>query len=139
MHLKVRRGAAAKKSKLTDADIPAIRRMVREGSTQRQVAAKYGVAKTTIYQIISGMTWSHVPDEPIDVHAPQETRARVGERHPGSKLTDAQVVEIRSLSRMGRSITDIARVIGVPYSQVHKVVNRQTWTHVRDGKPADPS
>lgn len=47
-------------AKLSAADVPKIRRMVAEGRSLRQVAALFGVEKTTIHDIARGRRWGHV-------------------------------------------------------------------------------
>lgn len=54
-----------------------------------------------------------------------------GQLHPSAKLTDSQVIEIRKLWNMGhRNIRVIAQNNGVSYSNVKKIINNKTWTHL---------
>ncbi len=48
-------------AKLTEADICFIRTRSRDGFTGSQIAKLFGVAKSTISEILSGRIWSHVP------------------------------------------------------------------------------
>jgi len=63
---KVKKGRQAKGSKvhgakLNEADIPEIRKDLKEGSlTQQEIAAKFGVSKVQISRIKLGKTWAHV-------------------------------------------------------------------------------
>lgn len=54
-----------------------------------------------------------------------------GERHPCAKLTDEQVLQIRNLWKVGhRNIRVIARNNGVTPSNIQKIVQNKTWTHL---------
>ena len=55
------KGSRQGQSKLTEADIPRIRHLLRLGQSQRSVARLYGVSQRTISYINTGETWSHVP------------------------------------------------------------------------------
>jgi len=55
------KGSEHGQSKLTEADIPRIRHLLRQGRSQRSVADLYGVAYGTISDIHTSKTWSHVP------------------------------------------------------------------------------
>lgn len=48
------------RSKLTAAQIPAIRRAAAEGITQEDIAKSHGVTQATISRIISGAQWAYV-------------------------------------------------------------------------------
>ena len=54
-----------------------------------------------------------------------------GELHPGHKLTEKQVNEIRSLWRIGhRNVKVLARNNGVSSANIKKIVTNKTWTHI---------
>ncbi len=48
-------------SKLVEEDIPEIRKLVKEGWTQREVGRVYDVYGTTIKDIVLRKTWRHIP------------------------------------------------------------------------------
>ena len=52
-----------------------------------------------------------------------------GEDHPGSKLTAAQVVEIRSL-RGSMKRRDMARKYGVSKATIDAILANRTWRHL---------
>jgi hypothetical protein len=54
-----------------------------------------------------------------------------GERQHCSKLTSDSVLEIRHLHVNGASKGDLGRMFGVAFSTIRKVVNLQTWRHIR--------
>ena len=49
------------RARLTAAVIPEIRRLCAERMTHREVAAMFGVCRSTITSVIRGWTWAHVP------------------------------------------------------------------------------
>jgi len=58
-----------------------------------------------------------------------------GELHPQHKLTEKQVRTIRKLWHIGhRNIRVLAKNNGVSASNIRKIVNNQTWTHILFGE-----
>lgn len=65
-----KRGSNHPLSKLTESDIPVIRRRANknhkygdyEGEPLAAIAKGYGVSRSTIIGIVEGRTWIHVPD-----------------------------------------------------------------------------
>jgi hypothetical protein len=56
-----------------------------------------------------------------------------GQSHPSAKLTDEQVRQIRKLWDMGhRNIKVIARNNRVSTSNIKKIIERKTWTHLNE-------
>jgi DNA-binding MarR family transcriptional regulator len=56
-----------------------------------------------------------------------------GQTHPSAKLTDEQLLQIRRLWQMGhRNIKVIARNNKVSPSNVLKIIQRKTWTHLNE-------
>lgn len=53
-----------------------------------------------------------------------------GEQSPSSKLTSAQVIEIRAAKAAGMAYRPLCRLYGISYNTAWCVVNRRTWTHV---------
>ncbi len=54
------RGEHHKLAKLTERDVVAIRKLSSIGFTQRQIAKKYGVCKSTVGYALRQETWAHV-------------------------------------------------------------------------------
>lgn len=61
----------------------------------------------------------------MDLHG---TRMR-GEMAPGAKLTEKDVMEIRSMSRT-HSIKMLASIFGVSKGAIYHIINRVNWKHV---------
>ncbi|MBN9517401.1 HNH endonuclease [bacterium] len=49
-------------AKLREQDVVEMRRRSRAGETYTALAARYGVAISTVYAAVVGRTWKHVPD-----------------------------------------------------------------------------
>lgn len=54
------KGAVNGKSKLTDADVAAIRIAVKNGDTQQSIATRFGVTHGTVSKIAARKLWPHV-------------------------------------------------------------------------------
>lgn len=56
-----------------------------------------------------------------------------GQSHPSAKLTDEQVLHIRNLWKMGhRNIQVMARNNKVSTSNIKKIIERKTWSHLNE-------
>ena len=53
-----------------------------------------------------------------------------GETHPSARLTEANVMEIRSKWAFGQSFASLGREYGIACKNIRCVVKRQTWKHV---------
>lgn len=58
--VKDRKGNQLSWAKLKGEDIPAIRQALRNGESQKSIAARYGVHRTTIGWIARNKTWRHI-------------------------------------------------------------------------------
>lgn len=70
-------------------------------------------------------------------HAQNNGRDRVrdgtdfkGERHPAHKLTEKQVLEIRTLKVAGATFRELAATYRLSPKTVQKIVYRRTWRHI---------
>jgi hypothetical protein len=54
----------------------------------------------------------------------------VGSVHPGAKLTEARVIEMRALREQGWTESALASRYEIHPVSVHKIVHRQRWRHV---------
>ena len=51
-------------AKLTEAAVIQMRAEARRGVSQRRLARTYKVSRAAVFDVVSGKTWVHVPDEP---------------------------------------------------------------------------
>jgi len=72
-------------------------------------------------------------------HAPERVVATIARAHEfqvrgediaNSKLTAAQVLEIRSLHAAGASLRGLGRLYGVHWHSIDNIVRRKTWGHI---------
>lgn len=47
-------------AKLNEQKVMEIKKMLRDGATQREAAAAFGIAVSTVNRIVQGLSWSHV-------------------------------------------------------------------------------
>jgi len=60
-------------------------------------------------------------------HGTHSSLSYKGENHPRATITWEQVNEIRRQSRSGRSISSIAKMLGIKHNTVWRVVNNRNW------------
>ena len=56
----MKKGSGHFLAKLTEIDIPVIRRLYTSGLSKRYIAGRYAVSDVTIHKLIAGMIWRHV-------------------------------------------------------------------------------
>lgn len=54
----------------------------------------------------------------------------LGESHPRAKLSDFDVLSMRSQRQTGASIGCLAKTFGISRSQVYRIVRREHWGHI---------
>jgi NUMOD4 motif len=59
------------------------------------------------------------------------SRDTAGEKHPNSKLTESDVVQIRKAFSSGAKRRALANKYGVTWEAIHSIVNRTSWSHVK--------
>lgn len=60
----------------------------------------------------------------------QKGRGNVGERHGHATLTNSKVLRIRWYARRGIKHTTIAKMFGIHYQTVYRIVKRLRWPHI---------
>jgi len=94
------------KSKLTPADVVAIRQAHARGVSQESLATQYGIAHMTVWDAVTGVTWTKVGG-PL-AQTSKHTGAWAQSRHPEESPTELDEVAIE------RALEDI--VVDVPLS-----------------------
>lgn len=128
------RGERQGLSKLTEADIPQIRALLRQGRTQREVAERFGVSDVTVSAVARGRTWSHVPDENDAPAYRAGLKGARGENNGNARLTSQQVQEIRRFLADRVPQRAIASRYGVSQGLISKIKRGSSWTHYVDSK-----
>lgn len=100
------KGTQNKKAKLTDRKVIAMRKLAREGFSERKIAAAFGVNRKTAHEAIIGTKWKHVPFE--DGQAPSADPGRPN----GPQPLECGVTPAMSCS-------EIAEVFGVSDKAIH--------------------
>lgn len=57
-------------------------------------------------------------------------RKKRGEDVPASKLTAKEVIAIRDMFSLGLNMAEIARIVGVSFTNISSIVKRNTWKHI---------
>lgn len=120
------RGESHPNSVLTWDGVLSARAAWEAGEPQRSIADRLGVSQSSISGALTGETWGPTSYDPA---ISNKRRGRRGEKHPKAKLTEEQVLEIRSLFGC-YSQEKIARWYGVSQTLVSKIGKRDIWAHL---------
>lgn len=104
-------------TKLNQADVIAMREAYADGATQLSLAAKYGLRQTAVSKVVCGLVHR-------DAGGPITNTGRAsGERHGKSKLTSAQVDDLRFMHSLGYTNNELGERFGISTSQVRLIAN----------------
>ena len=109
---------------LTESQVIEMRDLYPKMSTV-ELAKKYKTSSVNIRYAIIGKTWKHLPGYKKLI---KNNRA-LGEKMGRSKLTEIQVLEIRS-KYPEKTKAQLAREYNVGHSMICCIVNRKNWTHI---------
>lgn len=128
-----RRGENSGKTTLTEADVIEIRNRRATGESAPSIAKDFGITKNSVGNIASFKTWSHVggPKTIVGKDIPSGS-SQIGESHPQSKVTENDVIEIRTLKAAGYPNKDLAAMFGVSRPLISNIVTGKRWGHVGD-------
>lgn len=117
-------------ARFTAAQVREIRALWRRGRlSAEEIAARYRCHKSAIYRMVRGESYT------APRYSPKPTRERFtkkGERHPQSKLSVIQVVEIkRMLKRGDMTKTAIGARFGVSRSHIGAIASGKYWRHIK--------
>ena len=79
---------------------------------------------------VENLEWSTAQENIIHAHKTGLSKPVKGERHGRSKLTEAQVIEIKKLSESGLSSSQIAEFFPVNSRTIRKIISGIKWKHV---------
>jgi hypothetical protein len=120
------RGSQTGNARLTEEQVASVRRMRSGGRRLKEIASAFGVTKQTISRVCRGEMWRHV-EVKVSNSRPSFS---LGEGHPRSRLTESDVIDIRTLRSFGARGTDLCAQFNVSWGAIQKVLNRTTWRHV---------
>lgn len=115
------RGEANSQTKLTEGDVIRIRELAANGATLLALSVEFGICTSTARFIIKRQTWKHVGGP--------EFRPPSG-RNGYTRLTESDVIAIRSASAKGARRKDLAHQYGIASAHVSAIVLRKSWRHV---------
>jgi Mor family transcriptional regulator len=121
---RLRIGIDNNKSTFTEEQIVKIRSEYPEKSTC-DLAKEYNTHSQTIRALISGKTWRHIPGyKPLN----RDNRA-LGEKMGRSKLTEKEVLEIRS-QYPEKNGPELSKEFGVTHRMIYCIIKRKNWIHI---------
>jgi hypothetical protein len=100
-----------------------MRLYVEEGLSQTMLGFEFGVAQTTISEIVSGNTWNHVTGLPKPTTAPKPRKRK-------REINEDDVRDIRRRYEAGETQASIAESYGMWPGPIGKICRRQSWAHV---------
>lgn len=96
---------------------PEIVKKYLSGKTQIEIAKEYNCHSTAIWNAIHKII-------------PVNKLGFVGEKHPGAKLKEADIIEIRRLNIEGLSNKDISKKFNVTHQAINRIIKRLAWNHI---------
>lgn len=123
------------KAKLTEADVIHIRKLYFTTDINTEELAKlFHVTSPQTSNIINYKSWRHLRDY-YENHSQNIKRKRSsmysGEKNYMSKLTDAQILEIRKIYNEGNyGCRKLAKIFGTTKSNILNIIHRRTWSHI---------
>lgn len=107
-HGRTCRGTRSGTAKLTDADVAQIREFAGSGWTAMQIAERFTIKRTAVYDIVRGVTWAHLPD----------ANPEFGQAF---RMSDEDRAIIRARLERGDPVLAIAQAVGVDKTTVYLV------------------
>jgi hypothetical protein len=120
-----RRGDTNHNAVLAEADIPGIRAEYRAGFNYKEIADARGVSHETVRHVLTGETWSHVPDP----DGPIVMRRKGPDSDSAARtILDWEAVDaIRAGHAAGRSRAELAREHGCSKCTIRDIIKGRTW------------
>lgn len=120
-NLKALNGENHPRTQLTAHIVRQIKIRSSQGATNKELAKMFNVTHSNISAIVLGKSWAHI-----------EAPTREADDRYSQKLTAADVKEIRRRYKNGESRASIARAFNIGSTAIFKIVNYQSWKHVKD-------
>ena len=115
-----RRGENHPHTPLTDRQVMEMRKLYSAGGTsQSELAERFGIAQTTVHKIVIGEVWKHLP-----VLGPPQRKIRAN-----SKFTEDDVREIRCLYALGMTRETLLYKFGSSKTTIRSIIK---WESYRD-------
>jgi hypothetical protein len=106
------------------------------GITYRELGDRFGVTKKTAMMAVQGAHWSIVDsiESPVDDKGLSGLMPK-GEANSSSKLTRAQVLEMRVLRKSGIGVKRLSKMFGVGENAAQRATDGRSWAHLNDVEP----
>ena len=97
--------------------------LYQQGQKRAEVVSTLGISQSTLEHILSRYGIKRRGNTNIfKAH---------GSKNGKAKLTESEVLLIRQLFNSGLSKKELAKRFGVAITTIERIVNRQTWKHVK--------
>lgn len=135
-HGRFRSGSRVRTANLSSEDVARVFAMRRAGLTHRAIAGAFGVGRVGITRVLRGDRYRDegAARDGCPAKATTTNHAR-GSRHPGSKLTEQQVAEMKRLRAEGWLQKKLAERYGVTAPTVSDILRGKYWSHVAPAPP----
>ena len=111
-------------AKFTNAEALVIRQRHADGMTCYALSQEYNVAYSTIKRIVSRASWTHLPQQSEDTpHIKHPQRG-------STKLTNAEVLDIRAKRHQGSSIAQLMELYPTSEQNLYRIILGQSWKHL---------
>jgi hypothetical protein len=97
-----------------------------QGMSRRSLAAKYGISRVQVCEVLNGHCWGWV----TGIEGVRLPPCHQGESNRNAVLNEDQVREIRALAQQGLSYSAIGKRFGVVKTTVRYIVIGRRWKHV---------
>ena len=98
----------------------------REWIPETEIAKMFNLTRSNVHNILSNARWVDPEYDPASV-------VPAGGNGRGSKMTEADVIQIRKRAASGETQASIARDFGIKQTQVSRIVRGTRWGHVKEG------
>lgn len=101
-----------------------------------EIAFYYECSVTIISNILQGKYWQHITTDIAKSFGvtlqdlKHKVTAKIGETHPGAKLTENDVRQIKTLLSLNKSKTSIATMFNISLTSIINIANGKHWKHV---------
>lgn len=128
-------GATSGMSKLLPGEAENIRQMYLSGIRIFEIHREFpDVSRSTITKVARATAWRRTNSTLLEPTEQSQALAKHkigrGETHQTAKLTEANVLEIRRLSKVGITQAAVAKQFSICVANVGLIVRRQRWAHL---------
>lgn len=127
-------GETHPKSKLNELQVSRIKGLANKRVPTRELAKHFNVSKHCINSILSGYNWKNVEPmeiEPSELSQFDNSLMPKGDSCSNSKLTEAQVLQIKQMLKTTMSQREIGEKFGVRRGTICSIKIGKTWKHVK--------